>query len=90
MAWTLEEKQLMIINWNVNQVIGQCQKMYYGANDPHLTGFINWPCKQDLYRVKFAVDEMLRTTSNFVGESEWLEEQDKQKMWKALNERTMG
>lgn len=74
----------MIIDWNVNQVIADCQKMYMGANDPYVTGYVNWPCKQDLYRVKFAVDEMLRNTSDFSGESEWLEEQEKEKMWKAL------
>ena len=75
----------MIIDWNVDRVIGECQKMYRGANDPYMTGFVNWPCKQDLYRVKFAVDEMLEKTSGFVGEEEWLKEQEKEKMWKALN-----
>ena len=74
----------MIINWNVNQVIADCQKMYYGANDPYVTGYNNWPCKQDLYRVKFAVDEMLKSTSGFAGESEWLDELEKEKVWKAL------
>jgi len=74
------------MDWNVNQVIGECQKMYRGANDPNMTGWVNWPCKQDLYRVKFAVDEMLKKTSTFVGEDEWLEEQDKKQVWKALNE----
>jgi len=48
------------------------------------TGWNNWPCKQDLYRVKFAVDEMLAHTSKFAGEEEWLLEQQQQKMWKAL------
>jgi hypothetical protein len=72
------------MNWNVNQVIADCQKMYYGATDPHMTGFVNWPCKQDLYRVKFAVDEMLKNTSDFSGEQEWLEELQKEKVWKAL------
>ena len=80
----------MIINWNVNNVIAECQKMYFGANDPYVTGWNNWPCKQDLYRVKFAVDEMLKQTSNFSGEAEWLEEQkieqEKKTVWKALNE----
>ena len=74
----------MIINWNVNRVIGECQKMYHGATDPHMTGFVNWPCKQDLYRVKVAVDEMLKNTSGFAGESEWLEQLEKEKVWKAL------
>ena len=80
----------MIIDWNVDRVIAECQKMYLGSTDPYVTGYVNWPCKQDLYRVKFAVDEMLKNTSSFSGESEWLEQQEKQKMWKALNERTMG
>ena len=74
----------MIKNWNAVQVISQCQQMYYGANDPHMTGFVNWPCKQDLYRVKFAVDEMLKNTSKFTGEDKWLLEQEQQKMWKVL------
>jgi len=52
--------------------------MYAGAIDPYETGWNNWPCKQDLYRVKFAVDEMLKNTSGFAGEGEWLREQEAQ------------
>jgi hypothetical protein len=78
---------MMIITWNVNQIISDCREMYAAANDPHLTGWNNWPCKQDLYRVKFAVDEMLKKTSTFTGEDEWLEEQEKEKMWKTLNDK---
>jgi len=63
-------------DWNVEQVIGACQRMYYGANDHNLTGWVNWPCKQDLYRVKFAVDAMLEKTGTFAGEAEWLKEQE--------------
>jgi hypothetical protein len=75
----------LIKNWNVDQVISDCHKMYAGATDPYATGWNNWPCKQDLYRVKFAVDEMLKKTSTFAGEQEWLEELEKEKMWKTLN-----
>ncbi len=73
--------------WDANRVISECQQMYFGANDPHVTGWVNWPCKQDLYRVKFAVDEMLAKTSRFSGEDEWLLEQEKNKMWKRLTSR---
>lgn len=80
----------MIINWNVQRVISECQQMHLGATDASQTGWVNWPCKQDLYRVKFAVDEMLAQTSTFSGEEEWLEEQrierEKNQVWKALNE----
>ena len=74
----------MIKSWNADQVIAECHQMYIGANDPYVTGWNNWPCKQDLYRVKFAVDEMLAKTSRFSGEDEWLLEQEKDKMWKRL------
>ena len=76
----------MIKNWSVEQVIATCQRMYYGANDPYLTGWNNWPCKQDLYLVKFAVDKMLKDSATFSGEQEWLVEHDKEQVWKALNE----
>ena len=66
-------------------MIDECRKMHAGATDPYMTGWNNWPCKQDLYRVKFAVDEMLKNTSTFVDETEWLEQQEKEKMWKTLN-----
>jgi hypothetical protein len=74
----------MIKRWNVDQVISECQKMHHGATDPYVTGWNNWPCKQDLYRVKFAVDEMLANTSRFTGEDEWLLEQEKEQVWKIL------
>jgi hypothetical protein len=74
----------MIIDWDVDKVINECSKMYTAANDPWETGWNNWPCKQDLYRVKFAVDEMLKNTSGFAGEQEWLEQLEKEKIWKAL------
>ena len=60
--------------------------MYAGANDPYVTGWNNWPCKQDLYRVKFAVDEMLKNTSKFSGEEEWLEELEKEKVVRILRD----
>jgi hypothetical protein len=77
----------MTKDWNVNQVISECQHMYHGATDPHMTGWVNWPCKQDLYRVKFAVDEMLSKIGRFSGEDEWLLEQEQQQMWKVLKSR---
>ena len=74
----------MIINWDVDRVIGECCKMYASAIDPYETGWNNWPCKQDLYRVKFAVDEMLRNTPGFAGEEEWLRAQEAERIVKIL------
>ena len=72
------------MDWDVNRVINECRRMHRFANDPYVTGFVNWPCKQDLYRVKFAVDEMLRNTSTFAGEEEWLREQEAERIVEIL------
>ena len=77
----------MKMDWEVGRVINECKKMHQYANDPHLTGWVNWPCKQDLYRVKFAVDEMLAKTPKFTGEEEWLEEQAKLKTFNILKDK---
>ena len=77
----------MIITWNADTIVGQLQQCYFATTDPYQDGFTGWHCKQDLYRVKFAVDEMLAKTSKFTGEDEWLLEQEKNKMWKRLTSR---
>lgn len=74
----------MIKNWDADRVISECQKMYFGANDPYVTGWNNWPCKQDLYRVKFVLDEMMDKAPTYVGEKEWLNEMEKEKVWQTL------
>ena len=77
----------MIRTRNADQIISECRQIYFGATDPHQDGFTGWHCKKDLYRVKFAVDEMLAKTSRFTGEDEWLLEQEQDKMWKRLTSR---
>jgi hypothetical protein len=52
-----------------------------------MDGFTQWGYKQDLWLLKFYVDECLDKCSNFVGEDEWLEEIEKQKMWSILKKR---
>ena len=74
----------MIRNWNVKEVENQLQRMYAGAVDPYVTGYNNWPCKQDLYRVKFLVDQLLKECPNFTGEDEWLREQEAEQIVRIL------
>ena len=49
-------------------------------------GWNQWAIKQDLYKLKFLLDEILARSPEFVGEAEFLEEHSKKKMWKSLNE----
>ena len=74
----------MIKNWNADQIIQEVSKIYYAGTNPRMDGFTTWPCKQDLYRIKWAVDEMLDKMPRYSVEDEFLEEHEKELVWKAL------
>jgi len=53
-------------------------------HSPYNDGFVQWYIKQDLYRLKWLLDEILTESPNFSGEKEFLEEHSKVKMWNTL------
>jgi hypothetical protein len=55
-------------------------------NSPRNDGFVQWEIKQDLYKLKFLLDQILEHSPEFVGEQEFLAEQSKKQMWRQLNE----
>ena len=78
----------MIIDWNVHSIISELEKCYWATTDPRMDGFTTWRCKQDLYRVQFALEDMLKNCPNYAGEQEWLDQQqlerDQKRMWSTL------
>ena len=82
----------MIRNWNAGEIIGEIQKIYFATTDPRMDGYTTWACKQDLYRVQFALERMLKNCPTYSPEDEWLEEQqlerDKAQVWRTLNDKT--
>lgn len=77
----------MIKNWSHSLIVGELQKIYFAATDPRMDGYTTWGCKQDLYRVKFVVEDMLAKCPVYTPEAEWLEERNKELVWKALNDK---
>ena len=81
----------MIRNWNAGDIISELQKIYFATTDPRMDGYTTWACKQDLYRVQFALERMLKNCPTYSLEDEWLEEQrlerEKQQVWRALNDK---
>lgn len=55
-------------------------------NNPRNDGFVTWEIKKDLYKIKFLIDEILKSSPTFAPESDFLEEQTKKQMWRSLNE----
>lgn len=76
----------MIKNWNLTEIENQLQRIYYACSDPRMDGFVTWGCKQDLYRIKFLVEELLEKCPTYSIEDQWLEEREKQKVWETLNQ----
>lgn len=74
----------MIRNWNVTEVEIQLQRIYYACTDPRMDGFVTWSYKQDLYHIKFLLDELMEKCPKYAGEEEWLREQEAEKIVQIL------
>ena len=75
----------MIKRWSVEEIANQLRSCGYAMNDPNMDGFTTWGCKQDLYRIKFILDEIIENAPTYSGEQEWLEERAKEKTWKIIS-----
>jgi hypothetical protein len=75
----------MIKRWSVEEITNQLRSCGHAMNDPYMDGFVTWGCKQDLYRIKFILDEILESGPTYSVESEWLEERAKEKTWKIIS-----
>lgn len=60
----------------INDVLWEIQKLGNKATDPNMTGWVNWPAKQDLYKIYWAVKKQLNRCSTFVDEDEWIREHE--------------
>jgi len=55
-------------------------------NDPRTDGFISWSVKQDLYQFKWFLDDLLKNSSTFGPEEEWLREQEQKRIVRYLRD----
>ena len=55
-------------------------------HSPYNDGYVQWEIQKDLYKLKWLLDEILKDSPEFTGEEEFLQEQSKKQMWRALNE----
>jgi hypothetical protein len=47
-------------------------------------GYTQWYIKEDLYKIKWLLDEIMADAPEFVMEKEFLDEHSKVKMWRTL------
>lgn len=77
-----------IKRWDVDDIQRQINACAAEINYIKHDGFTQWYCKQDLIRVKYQLDEILRTAPTFADEAKFIAELEKDLVWKRLNEKT--
>ena len=73
--------------WDVADIERQIRACAAQVNSVYNDGFTGWHCKQDLLRVKYQLDELLRIAPTFSGEEKFIAELEKNIIWKRLNEK---
>ena len=79
-----ENRWDMIINWSLETVKDEVDKINFAESDTRMDGFTTWGCKKDLYEILWYVEKALDDCSTYSNEDDFLEEHDKELMWAIL------
>lgn len=72
-------------SYDITKAAREINAAAYDACDHKLDGYIQWGAKQDLYRLKWILEDALRRCPHFSIEDEWLREQEKKKVIEILS-----
>jgi len=53
---------------------------------PYNDGFVAWSVKQDLYKLKWLLDAIMKDSPTFVDEEQFIKEHQQKVMWRTLKE----
>jgi hypothetical protein len=73
-------------HYNITTAILEVNKASRECCDPRLDGFVAFGIKQDLYSLKFILEDAIRRCPTFSGEAEWIREKEKEKVIKILKD----
>ena len=71
-------------DWDMNAIRHQIWTMRHEATTPYNDGWVAFGVKQELYQLKWQIDQALAACSTFTGEDEWLREQEQERIIKIL------
>lgn len=72
--------------WDVIDLYNQIRAATAEVCSKYNDGYTAFYAKQDLYQVKWFIDEQLKRCPKFSGEDEWLKEEDKKRVVKILKD----
>lgn len=67
-----------------NQVSHQVYMAGVELHSSRNDGFTQFEIKKDLHKLKWLVDEIIKDSPSFVGEEEFLKENEQKVMWRSL------
>jgi hypothetical protein len=73
-------------NWDVANVAKQINIARMECTAYQNDGFTQWSAKQDLYKIKWIVEDAIRHCPHFSFEKEWLKEQEQKQIIDILKE----
>lgn len=76
-----------IKRWDAGDIQRQINACAAQMNSCYNDGFTQWHCKQDLLTLKYQLDEILRSAPTFAPEQQFLNDLNKNTVWKRLNEK---
>ena len=66
-------------NWSVQSICAEISKLKYAESDRHMTGFVTWECKKELYEILWYLEDTLNQCSTYGEvEKEFLLQRDKE------------
>lgn len=74
----------MIKRWNVAEIRNQIQSAMFECTNPYNDGFTTWPIKQDLYQIKWAIEQALEQCPTFAPEEQFLKEHEQERLLEIL------
>lgn len=74
-------------NWDINEILNQLHGMIREIKSPHNDGFTSWGVKQDLYQIKFLIDDAIKESPTFGDlEIDYLKLQEQKRIIKILKD----
>jgi hypothetical protein len=72
---------------NMASIAGQINSAVHEQNSGYTDGFVGWGYKQDLYRLKWILEDALRRSPSYLFEDDWLREQEQKKIIDILSKK---
>ena len=67
-------------SYSITKAAQEINSAVYDATDSRMDGFVCWGAKQDLYRLKWLIEDAIKRCPHFSVEEEWVKEQEQKQL----------